>query len=783
MKYLFTLLLVIAFSGTRAQWISQPSNLSPGLYAQFIDAVDTNVVWALASDPANQSTPVQEFTKTIDGGNTWIANPINNAAGLSPSGIYGLNADTAWVAMFDPSGGSGAGGVDVSQLINNTCMAAFSQTGLAQSFTPSQNNICGARIYITTGTGNGVVTIALYNNLPTSGGVQLAVGSVNVTGSLQWAQVAWSSVSIIPGNTYYLVFTATNPSLCIAGDLNNSYVGGQVFANNYSPFPTYDYTFETFSCSTVGKILKTTDGGVNWNWQSTALFAAPAGFPNMVYFFDANNGICMGDPNGGYFEIYTTTDGGTNWIRTPQLNIAANQAGEFGITSVYTTYGDSTMWFGTNFGRIYKTTDRGLNWTVASTPYTGSYIGDIAFRDADNGIASNGSAGALADAIRTIDGGTTWTIIPANTAGILNKVFSYVPGTDSTYFLSSPQLGGGTAFTLDDANSWAPVDNLIHSDIEFVNPTTGWTGSNELNAPMFKWSGPIAINCATLLGPLEIVSNDSICTGDSIVYSIHVDFTNDVQTRLGFTVNIYDENYTFLGTQTFQDLILAGFPNSFVADSGQTTIGTLFFTVFFTVAPTNELIHFDMQVFPTQCFDDTSNFIVNSVFQDVSTCAVVSIIDYTATLDMAACPLSGLVTYDYTYSVNGLPAVPGSVFDCIGYTGNNTITFFIDNGVCIKEVTTIIDCTGVGLSEQENNAVSIYPNPVNDMLHIIAGLNADMRKIELTDITGRTVISTDLLTNTSGDISVPVHTLTKGTYLIRITSGKGNVTTQRIVKM
>ena len=641
MKHFLKLIIILSFFSNQlsAQWVMQPSGLTPGWYVQFLDAVDTNVVWGLAADPANQSTPVQEFTKTIDGGNLWIANPINNAAGLSPSGICGINADTAWVALF------------------------------------------------------------------------------------------------------------------------NGATGG-------------------------GKILKTIDGGINWTWQTTAAFAAPAGFPNFVHFFDGDNGICMGDPNGGYFEIYTTVDGGANWVRTPQLNIAAHQPGEFGITSVYTVHGDSTMWFGTNFGRIYKTTDRGLNWTVASTPYTGSYIGDIAFRDADNGIASNGSPGlSLPDVIRTIDGGATWTLVATNTVGIPTKQLSYVPGTDSTYVLSSPQAGGGTAFSLNDGNSWALVDNLIHSDVDIVAPTTGWTGSNELGAPMFKWTGPMVLNCATLLGPLEFASNDSICAVDSVVYSIHVDITDDPLSRIGFNVIFYDENYNQIGSQSVPDLVAAGFPNTFVPDVGQTTIGTLFFTVFFTLAPTNELVHFSLQVFPTQCSDDTSNFIDNSVFLDMSTCATTFQIDYNLSLDMSQCPLSGVVIYDISYSVGGGPSVVGSNFDCIGYTGVQNVTFFIDNGVCVKEVSTTIDCTGVGIEELGESDVSVYPNPANDYLHIAMNAAARFREIQITDITGRVVAGMNETPDAVQNITIPVQSLTTGTYFVRITSDSGSILVKRFVKL
>jgi hypothetical protein len=38
-------------------------------------------------------------------------------------------------------------------------------------------------------------------------------------------------------------------------------------------------------------------------------------FLNGVIFFDANNGVAFGDPEGGEFEIYTSNNGGTSWTR------------------------------------------------------------------------------------------------------------------------------------------------------------------------------------------------------------------------------------------------------------------------------------------------------------------------------------------------------------------------------------------------------------------------------------------------------------------------------------
>jgi photosystem II stability/assembly factor-like uncharacterized protein len=360
MKKTVLAFVAILFSASviNAQWVAQPSNIVVGHDIQFIDAVNQDICWGLAADPLNQQNPVQEFTRTVDGGQNWFSGTINNTPGRCPSSIFALNDDTAWVAMFSCTGGPGS-----------------------------------------------------------------------------------------------------------------------------------------------GAIMRTNDGGATWIQQTTALFSAPGNFPNIIYFWDANNGMCMGDPVDGFFEIYTTNDGGTNWIRTPQVEIPAQQNGEFGITDVFTANHGNILWFGTNQGRIYKTMDRGHNWTVGQTPFL-DYIGNVAFRDSLNGLCQSGGTTGSVDVARTTDGGTTWNLVGTNTAGMTLKAgLSYVPGTDSIYFISTPYAGSidGTTFSPNDGTTWIPVDNLIHTDIEFVNDSIGWTGSNEQGAPMFKWSTPFAYNDVTSL--------------------------------------------------------------------------------------------------------------------------------------------------------------------------------------------------------------------------------------------------------------------------------------------
>ena len=141
-------------------------------------------------------------------------------------------------------------GVDQSQLSNTVCMAAFAQTDLAQSFIPALPFSCGATIALSSGIGNpGAVTIELWDGLPNAGGNLLATGTDPGAVPGGFATVNWPSVAVTTGTTYYLVFTAdaAGQNMCIGGDTNNPYPFGNVFANpGYNPFPTFDYTFETF---------------------------------------------------------------------------------------------------------------------------------------------------------------------------------------------------------------------------------------------------------------------------------------------------------------------------------------------------------------------------------------------------------------------------------------------------------------------------------------------------------------------------------------------------------
>jgi hypothetical protein len=193
------------------------------------------------------------------------------------------------------------------------------------------------------------------------------------------------------------------------------------------------------SGASLGGVWKTADGGATWNRQTSASYNSPTSFANIVHFFNANDGVTMGDPAGGYFEIYTTSNGGANWTRVPSSNIPVPlNADEFGYTGNQYYKGNS-LWFGTSVGRIYKTYDKGLTWAVdAVTPVidfggqiTTGVNGQFAFKDNLNGLLRDNSF-SLYD---TVDGGVTWN--PVLYSGeFRNGNLEYINGTPNTYIMN-----------------------------------------------------------------------------------------------------------------------------------------------------------------------------------------------------------------------------------------------------------------------------------------------------------------------------------------------------------
>jgi len=240
----------------------------------------------------------------------------------------------------------------------------------------------------------------------------------------------------------------------------------------------------------TGRILKTTDGGINWVQQSrniggsfaevtfvndstilavgsdriaktTDLGATwlniPSGFTealNDIHMFNDSNGIVVGASG----RIIGTTDGGLTWTNRTSGSVNHQRA---------VFFVDSVNGFSCGHGgEILQTTDGGATWSKQVISGGGDFY-DIAFTDSQHGIAVS-NTGVVA---RTTDGGTTWQDTTIQGSPNLQGI-SYYSGDAAT----AVGYSGAIYRSTDRGISWVQqihgTANHLH-DVEFTSKYEG----------------------------------------------------------------------------------------------------------------------------------------------------------------------------------------------------------------------------------------------------------------------------------------------------------------------
>ncbi len=320
MKNFLVFALIAIFTSTNAQWINQNAGFTNKVLGFYeFSIVNENTVWAICYDGINgllSSNPVLDFTRTTDGGTTWIPGTMGTDATLAFSNITAVSATQAWVAMHrfgNTTGGGGGlfhttdGGLNWIQSNPTTIFNSASFPNFVY-FKDPQNGIAGGNVndgyfevYKTTDGGSNWSRTpqANFPELPTNGGT------------------GWFDGYAVVGNTVWFG-------------------------------------------STRSKVYKSTDFGTTWSIANVSTVAADRVY-EIAFNDDALHGVCHTRNTAGTTKLFATADGGLTW--TQRITTTIPNWRRDRITSIPGTNSFISTSTSAQSGSAVST-DNGLTWSL-----------------------------------------------------------------------------------------------------------------------------------------------------------------------------------------------------------------------------------------------------------------------------------------------------------------------------------------------------------------------------------------------------------------------------------
>ena len=506
------------------------------------------------------------------------------------------------------------------------------------------------------------------------------------------------------------------------------------------------------------QILRTTDGGDSWEEVLTG--AGSSSFFNVVHFFNSTHGFVQGDPEGGEFELYTTSDGGDSWNRIGGAEIPDPTADdEYGTVGHYTAVED-TIWFTTNYGRIYKSEDKGYTWEVSQV-YSGEYSPSItiAFDESGQiGIAdislSNGSTHINDTLYKTTDGGQNWA--PVNYSGnFYHSGISSIPGEPNTFVsvgadYETPAMG--VSYSSDGGQTWNDLTeyykNMQFINVDFVSAERGFAGGfqGEYSSGMYVFGEPFA----QLIGDFTISDSEGIDTAFCIdnnltiksqsngyINSYEWDFGENAQPATATGIGPHTINYETKGEKTIKLTIQDSVNKE--TTSTQIKIDSLAPGTIDTVTGPRTIDLTDL--------DSKTETYTAPQFDNVN---------YSWDIPYAWGGESDSSSIDITFS--GSPMEASITVNASNVCGESTYTLTVE---------TIDNATAISDSEMENK-LNVYPLPASKKVNVE---NAENAKLDIYNMNG---VLVDTFVFDSDRKEINVSDYEEGVYIMNFTKDNKN---------
>ena len=262
-----------------------------------------------------------------------------------------------------------------------------------------------------------------------------------------------------------------------------------------------------YAAGNAGTIIKTVNGGTSWTILNSGTSAAL----RFIFFFDANTGFASGASG----TILKTTNAGASWS---SLNTGSS-AVIYGVYFSSSTNGCAVI----SDGSIIYTSDGGNTWTVGNSGNS-VCLYYVYFTSLTTGYAVGDSNVAL----KSQDGGHTWSPMNLGSVGtnlfcgikFLNSSIGYISGGDVSANTSRiiKTIDGGTTWSVETT----PGNRLAR--LSFASPNTGYACG--LNGTILK-----VITCTNPLATITPQGNTTFCQGGFV--------TLNANTGTGYTYQWY----------------------------------------------------------------------------------------------------------------------------------------------------------------------------------------------------------------------------------------------------
>ncbi|MFK8057800.1 MAG: YCF48-related protein [Saprospiraceae bacterium] len=274
--------------------------------------------------------------------------------------------------------------------------------------------------------------------------------------------------------TKFILLSLLSALFCFQAAAQNWYsIDDLAFGSRYD-----DIVFVTpsiaFAGSGEGRIVKSTDGGLNWE----TVFLDREEYIRSIDFIDENRGFAGSLTN----KLFATTDGGDTW-EDITTRLPAGTPGFCGLSHI----GDTVFAAGiySSPAVFARSFDAGLTWEVSDLDSLANGFAEVEFVTPERGFLAGTKGADGATLLVTEDGGDTWREV-FGTNDPLEYVWKLFFLTDQDVYASIESFGDETSMIIssDGGTTWeekvVSAQGLDIQGIAFTSKDTGWVSPRSI---------------------------------------------------------------------------------------------------------------------------------------------------------------------------------------------------------------------------------------------------------------------------------------------------------------